>query len=296
MHPPPMPRQACDCHVHVYEDGYPLAPTATFKPPHAPLSKYREMQAALGLARVVLVQATGYGFDNRCMLDALARLGDAARGIAIVPPDATDAELERLHTQGVRGVRYMMIPGAGGLVTWDSIERMAARIAPLGWNIDLQLDGRELPRRKDLIDRLPCKVVVDHNGKFLEPVTVDDPAFQALLAVLDRGDRWIKLSAPYETSKVGPPGYDDVSALARALVRAHPESCLWASNWPHPNRVPPPSDAALLALLSDWAPDEHVRNAILLDNPAAVYGFPDPEGARRASTAAHATSGSASKA
>ena len=150
---------------------------------------------------------------------------------------------------------------------------MAARITPLGWNINLQLDGRDLPLRKAVIDRLPCKVVIDHTGKFLEPVTPDDDAFTALLRVLDRDGRWVKLSGPYETSKVGPPGYDDVSALARALVHAHPDRCLWASNWPHPNRVPPPSDAALLALLAEWAPDEQVRQAILVDNPAAVYGF-----------------------
>jgi D-galactarolactone isomerase len=273
MNPISLPRGACDCHVHVYEDGYPLAPSATFKPPYGPLAAYRQVQAALGLERVVLVQATGYGFDNRCMLAAIAQLGDAARGIAIVAPDASDADLERLHAQGVRGVRYMTIPSAGGLVSWDSIEIMAARIAPLGWNINLQLDGRDLPQRKAVIDRLRCKVVIDHNGKFLEPVKPHDPAFAALLGVLERDGRWIKLSAPYETSKVGPPGYDDVSALAKALVRAHPDRCLWASNWPHPNRVPPPSDAALLALLAEWAPAAKVRNAILVDNPAAVYGF-----------------------
>lgn len=115
--------------------------------------------------------------------------------------------------------------------------------------------------------------MIDHNGKFLEPVAPGHPAFTALLDVLGGENRWIKLSAPYETSKTGPPGYDDVSALARALVRAHPERCLWASNWPHPNRVPPPSEAALLALLTQWAPDERVRHAILVDNPALVYGF-----------------------
>jgi D-galactarolactone isomerase len=268
-----LPRGACDCHVHVYEDGYPLASTATFKPPHGPLSAYRHVQAALGLERVVLVQPTAYGFDNRCMLDAIPQLGDRARGVAIISPEASDAELERLHAQGVRGARYLTIPNAGGLVSWESIERMAARIAPLGWHVDLQLDGRDFPQRKAVIDRLPCKVVIDHNGKFLEPVKPEHAAFQALLAVLEREGRWIKLSAPYETSKVGPPGYDDVSALAKALVRVHPDRCLWASNWPHPNRVPPPSDAALLALLGEWAPDEKVRNAILIDNPASVYGF-----------------------
>jgi D-galactarolactone isomerase len=269
----PLPAGACDCHVHVYEDGFALAPSAVSKPPHGPLSAYRQVQAALGLSRAVLVQPTAYGFDNRCMLEALATLGSAARGIAMVPPDASDGELQRLHAQGVRGVRYMTIPNAGGLVSWDSIERMAARVAPLGWTINLQLDGRDLPQRKAVIDSLPGKVVIDHNGKFLEPVPTGHPAFVALLEVLQAEQRWVKLSAPYETSRIGPPGYDDVSALATALVSAHPGRCLWASNWPHPNRVPPPSDAALLALLSDWAPDEAVRRAILVDNPATVYGF-----------------------
>ncbi|MES2958982.1 MAG: amidohydrolase family protein [Pseudomonadota bacterium] len=270
---PAMPPGACDCHVHIYEDGYPLVASATFKPPHAPVPAYRDVQRALGLERAVLVQPTGYGFDNRCLLDALGQLGDAARGVACVPADVSDAELQRLHSTGVRSVRYMMLAGSGGLLSWDSLATMAGRLAPLGWNINLQLDGRELPLRRALIDSLPGKVVIDHTGKFLEPVTVDDPAFRALQSLLDREGRWVKLSAPYETSKLGPPHYGDVATLARALVRSHPERCLWASNWPHPNRTPLPSDAQMLALLSEWAPDAREREAILVHNPAEVYGF-----------------------
>ena len=270
----PMPRGACDCHMHVYDEGrFPLASTATFKPPHAPLSAYREVQQALGLQRVVVVQATGYGFDNRCVLDALAQLGASSRGVAIVPPDVPDTELARLHQAGVRGLRYMMIPGAGGPLDWGSIETTAARLLPLGWHINLQLDGRELPQRQALIERLPCPVVIDHTGKFLVPVTVDDPAFQALLSVLQRPDRYVKIAAPYETSKIGAPGYDDVAVLAKTLLRAHPDRCLWASNWPHPNAKPLPDSADMLALLGQWAPDEATRNRVLADNPARLYGF-----------------------
>jgi len=207
----------------------------------------------------VLVQPTGYGFDNACLLDALAQLGKEAIGAAVVPAEVSDSELQRLHAGGVRGVRYMMLGGSGGLLPWDTLEAMAARIAPLGWHINLQFDGREMPQRKELIDRLPGTVLIDHVGRFVEPVAVHDPAFKALQSVLERDRRWVKLSAPYETSKSGPPLYDDVSALARALVRSHPQRCLWASNWPHPNRVPRPADADVLALLSNWAPDAAVR-------------------------------------
>lgn len=267
------PAGSCDCHLHIYEDRYPLAATATFKPPHAPVSAYRQVQQQLGLERAVLVQPTGYAFDNRCMLDSLRQFGPAARGICIVGTDIRDDELQQLHVAGVRGVRFMMIAGAGGPLPWETLEPIAARIAPLGWNINLQLDGRDLPKYKALIDRVPGKLVIDHTGKFLEPVPVDDESFKTLQRVLERPDRWVKLSAPYETSKSGPPDYDDVAALAKALLRAHPDRCLWASNWPHPNRNPPPSNDAMLALLDAWTRDTATRDAVLVANPQRLYGF-----------------------
>ena len=264
------PPGACDCHMHVYEDRFALAPTATFKPPHAPVSDYRKVQAALGLQRMVVVQPTSYGFDNTCTLEAMAAFGPQARGIVVIRPDTGEAELQRLHALGVRGVRYMMV--FGGVLPWASLEAMAARIQPLGWHIDLQLDGRDLPQHAAMLARLPCDLVIDHNGKFLEPVPPEHPGFQTLLRLLDSGRCWVKLSAPYETSKVGPPRYDDVSVLARALVQANAGRCLWASNWPHPNIDPAPSSAAMLDLLLHWADDDATCRAILVDNPARLYG------------------------
>jgi D-galactarolactone isomerase len=270
----PEPAGACDCHVHVYDAAHPLAPSATFKPPHAPWSAYQAVQRALGLSRAVLVQPTGYGLDNAVLLAALAQAGAAARGVVVLPVDVSDDELQRLHALGVRGVRFMMLGGAGGVLPWRALPSMAQRIAPLGWHVNLQLDGRDLPQHRQMIDALPCGVVIDHTGKFIEPVPLGHPAFRALNAVLERPQRWIKLSAPYETSKVGPPHYDDVSLLARALLNAHPERCLWASNWPHPNRKPVPSDAAMLALLDAWTEgDRALRQRVLVANPAALYGF-----------------------
>jgi D-galactarolactone isomerase len=141
--------------------------------------------------------------------------------------------------------------------------------------VQLQLDGRRLPEREALLKRLKGALVIDHNGKFLEPVATDDPSFKSLLRLLENGRTWVKLSAPYETSKKGPPLYPDVGALAKALVKAAPERCVWATNWPHPSvpRAQCPDDADLLDLLLDWAPDEAVRKKILVDNPATLYGF-----------------------
>jgi len=257
--------------MHVYEDRFPLVPQATFKPPHAPLADYLQVQRVLGLSRAVVVQPNGYGFDNRCTLDALCALGASARGIATVPVDVAEDELERLTRAGVRGARFHMLPG--GMLGWDAFLPLAARITAFGWYVQLQLDGRELPQHEAALARLPVPLVIDHNGKFLEPVAVDHPGFKTLLRLLAGGNTWVKLSAPYETSHQGPPHYADVGALAKALVRAHAERCVWASNWPHPGRDPRPDSAALLDLLLEWAGDEATRRRILVDNPAALYGF-----------------------
>ena len=262
---------ACDCHMHIYDESYPLAPTATFKPPNAPVPAYREVQRELGLTRVVVIQPTGYGEDNRCTLAGMAALGANARGIAVLPPDVADAELQRLHGLGMRGVRFMMLPG--GVLPWSALEPTAARIAPLGWHIGLQLDGRELPQRESMLAKLPGTIVVDHVGKFLEPVPVESEAFASLCRLLGRGNFWIKLSAPYETSKRRAPGFEDVAELARALAARFPERCLWASNWPHPNATPQPSNHALYEWARSCVDNDANWKRILVDNPAEVYGF-----------------------
>jgi D-galactarolactone isomerase len=262
---------ACDCHIHIYEEGYTFAPSATFIPPPAPVSAYRQVQKELGLTRAVVVQPTGYGFDNSCTLAAVKTLGADARGVAMLPPQHDDDEIARLHEAGIRGLRYMML--AKGLASWSNLDADADRIAPFGWHINLQLDGRELPVHEAALKDLPCKLVIDHTGKFLEPVLPDSEPFRALCRLLDRGQCWVKLSAPYETSRDGAPGYDDVALLARTLAERYPERCLWASNWPHPNAQPRPDEALLLDWLIRCAGNEGTVKKILVDNPEAVYGF-----------------------
>jgi D-galactarolactone isomerase len=262
-----------DTHMHIFEGRFAVAPTAVVKPPEAPVSAYRKICERLGIERTVVVQPSAYAADNSCTLEAIAALGPNARGIAVVTEAVSDAELERLTKAGIRGVRFFML--RGGVLPWESLEPLAARVASFGWHVQLQLDGRLLPDHEAVLKRLPGTLVIDHVGKFLEPVPTDHPSFRALLRLVEQGRTYIKLSAPYEVSKLGPPTYDDVGALAKVLVRAAPERMLWASNWPHVGTPPEryPDDAQLLDMLLDWAPDAAVRTKILVDNPQQLYGF-----------------------
>jgi D-galactarolactone isomerase len=233
---------------------------------------YLALRRRLGIGRTVVVQPSTYGTDNGCTVPAIAALGrDTARGVAIVDDTVDRTELEELTKGGIRGARFHMLAGAP--IPWERLDRIAARVQDVGWHVQLQLDGRDLPGRQAQVRSWPGRIVIDHVGKFLEPVTPEHPAFRCLLDLIETDRVWVKLSGAYEVSKRGAPLYEDVGLLAKALVKAAPERMLWASNWPHPSVENKPDDAVLLDLLLDWAPEEATRRRILVDNPAEVYGF-----------------------
>jgi len=263
---------ACDTHMHIYESRFPILPDAIV-PPEAPPAAYRALQQRLGVERAVIVQPNAYGKDNRCTLEAIAALGLArTRGIAVIDRATPDAEIEALTNAGMRGIRFHLLPK--GYLSWDLLDELSARVQSFGWHTQIQLNGRELPEREAALRRVPGTIVIDHVGRFHDPVPVDHPAFQALLRLIDTGRCYVKLSAPYESiSRDGPPKWRDVGVIATALAAHAPERMLWASNWPHPGQKYIPDEADLLDLFGEWVPDAASRRRILVDNPAQLYGF-----------------------
>src|SRR5262245_33657915 len=59
------PANACDCHMHIYDAKYPVAPSATLKPPDALVADYKLLQNRIGTTRNVIVTPSTYGTDNR---------------------------------------------------------------------------------------------------------------------------------------------------------------------------------------------------------------------------------------
>lgn len=270
--PPP---RACDCHCHVIAplDKYPLVAERRYTPPEATLEAYAQVLDTLGLERTVIVQPSVLGTDNGATLEAMAALGARARGVAVVDADVADAELERLHEAGIRGLRLNVLFGGG--VGFEAMERLAARIAPMGWHLQLLVDARDLAALAPRLRALPVDIVVDHMGHMSTAHGIDHPGFQALLALVREGACWVKLSGNYRISAAGPP-YADAAPFARALIEAGPGRMVWGTDWPHPAlEGPMPNDGALLDAVFDFAPDDALQRAILVDNPATLYGFDD---------------------
>ncbi len=268
------PANTIDSHMHLYDATTPVAKTAVVPPPvWANVDAYRKVQARLGISRAIVVQPSAYGLDNSVTLAGVAALGrDKARAVVVVN-DATPAdEWRRLTDAGACGLRMHMLPG--GAVGWEDMASLARKAADHGWHMQMQMDGRHLHERVDFLKTLPCTLVVDHVGKFLEPVTIEHPGFKALASLLDTGRVWLKLSAAYEVSRAGPPDFRDTGALATEAARLAPERMVWASNWPHVSKLAdPPDDAGELDTLLYWIADPAVRTRILVDNPAKLYGF-----------------------
>ena len=132
--------------------------------------------------------------------------------------------------------------------------------------------GWNFPSARARLKKLPGKLVVDHIGKFLQIVPPGHESFRALARLVESGRTYVKLSAPYEFSKSGPPDYADAGALAKTLIAIAPERMLWATNWPHPSEPAghKPDEAMLLDTLLHWADDDTTRRKILADNPARL--------------------------
>jgi D-galactarolactone isomerase len=266
-----LPVYTCDCHMHVYDAARfpPLRPGARMQP-DAAVADYRLLQQRIGTSRTVVVQPAAYVTDNDVTLDAIAQLGREARGIAVVHPDVTDAELKRLDAGGIRGIRFTQFDPRTAATRRDMIEPLAHRVEPLGWHVQIHLRSDQIVDAADLLQRLPGTVVFDHLGRLAGGV--DDPALTIIRRMLDRGRTWVKLSGAYFFGEA--PAYAGALPVARAYVAAAPERVVWGSDWPHPTEPEKPDDAMLVDLLSDWASDEATRRRILVDNPAALYGFP----------------------
>ena len=270
MSAPAVPRNACDCHAHVYgpRERYPMRPGARYVPPAGYLADYQAMLRRIGIDRAVVVQPTVYA-DNTATADALAASNGQWRGVAKFPTGRIDADFAAMNRIGFRGVR---VHGTGEAKEFGQLEEIARAIAPFGWHIQLHADAEHLVDLESLLLKLPVPVVLDHFAR-IDPAQGPDGAEMTVVKrLLSSGRIWLKLSGGYLVSKQPFP-YPELDPIAKSLIATRPDRLVWGTNWPHPSQDSPPDEADLLALLAHWAPDPATRENILVHNPAKLYFF-----------------------
>lgn len=264
------PANACDAHFHIIDPRFPTPETT--KPVGSTFDDYLLHQRRIGTTRAVPVQPKFHRTDHACILDALGRLGKNGRGVGVCHPDVPDTELKRLDAGGIRGLRFSVWNPSDTVTTIDMIEPLAKRIAGLGWHVQLHMSGDQIVETSALLNRLPCPIVFDHMGRLPPKQGPEHPAFRVIVDLAGKDRAWVKLAGAYLNTEQGPP-YADATRIAQAFVKEAPERLVWGSDWPHVTEKHKPDDAELFDLLAVWAGSEKTRDAILVDNPARLYGF-----------------------
>ena len=277
-----LPPGSVDAHCHVFGPGaqFPYAAARKYTPCDASAAQLFALRDRLGFSRNVIVQATCHGADNSAMLDAVARADGAARGVATVRPDISEAELASLHEAGVRGVRFNFVRRLVDLTPREDLLKVVRKIAPLGWHVVIYFEAADLPEWRDFFLDMPVPLVVDHMGRPDVTQPVDGPEFSEFLDFMRaKDDIWCKVTCPERLSVGGPPAlageraaYQDVVPFARTVVQEFPDRVLWGTDWPHPNlKDHMPDDGLLVDGIPQIATTPLAQRALLVDNPMRLY-------------------------
>jgi len=282
FHPSPsrpklrLPPGACDAHCHVFgpHRTFPFAEDRPFTPADAPKEALFALHEMLGIERCVVVQSSCHGFNNDVVADAIAARHGAYCGVALLPVSVSDEELKRLDTLGFCGVRFNFMKHLGKAAPIEAVIAFGDRLARLGWHLQVHFESGLIGELAPWFKRSPVPVVIDHMGRMDASLGIAQPAFRQLLDLM-RDDRFrVKVSGSERLSRQRAP-YEDAIPFARTLVAEFGDRTFWGTDWPHPNSaLGVPDDGILVDLLSEIAPTDALRQALLVDNPGASIDFP----------------------
>jgi predicted TIM-barrel fold metal-dependent hydrolase len=268
-----------DCHAHIIDlQRFPLPPGRGYKPTPDESGTREEFAAVLdahGIGRGLLVQLSGYGTDNRVLLDAIAAYPGRFKAIAVIDPSITDRALEDLARGGVVGVRFNLPSYDPEALVRQDAPKLLARIRSFGWFAQVYADDSQWHAAAPVLRASNVNVLVDHLGVRDLTRGTDQKGFREVLSLGKDGRAVVKLSGIYRISRQGSE-FTDVDPFVEQLIAAFGvERCVWGSDWPFINTPIRPSYADLLAPLRRWLPDEADRAKVLAVNASRLFKFED---------------------
>jgi len=247
-----------DTHAHIFLRSLPMVANRRYTPGYdATLNDYMRVLADNDIGCGVLVQPSFLGTDNSYMLSALDRYPTALRGVAVVDAGVSDAELEDMDQRGVVGIRFNMIGKDIAEMASPDHQALVRRIGQLGWHVEVQARGGDIPAVFKHLERFDGHIVIDHFGLPDPRLGLRDPGFRQLLKEGENGRTFVKMSASYRCHGL------DVAPLAGALLATlGPRRLLWGSDWPWTQFENGRSYPRIAAELSRWLPDLHALDQI----------------------------------
>lgn len=269
-----------DCHCHVLDPrGFPYAADVRYRPAGQETGTARyfeQVLSAYGVQHALLVGPnSGYGTDNRCLLDAIAQGDGRFKGIAVVANDASLGTLQGLQVSGIVGVAFnFALHGLDHyLAGHNSITALLGRVADAGMFVQVQAHEAQLEALAPLLRDCGAKVLIDHCGRPTVPEGVSGKGFAALLGLAKGGRTSVKLSGFAKFSEQDYP-FADASPFISALLDAFGSGqCIWASDWPYLMAHSRLDYGALLQLFAQTVPDMTMRQDILWNTPMRLFGF-----------------------
>ena len=267
------PEGAIDAHCHVFgpQAQFPFSAKAKYQPQDAGPDQLFALRDRLGFARNIIVQASCHGTDNAATLDAIAKSNGRARGVAVVDPAISEADLHALHEGGIRGIRFNFLKRLVDDAPKDKFLDVAARL-PAGWHVVVYFEADILAELRSFLDAIRVPLLIDHMGRPDVSQGPDGPDMRAFRALLDsRPDISFKATCPDRLDPAGPP-WDEFARAVAPLVADYPDRALWGTDWPHPNMQDAiPDDGQLVDMIPQIAPTADLQQRLLVQNPMRLY-------------------------
>lgn len=265
---------AIDTHAHVFKRDLSLAGDRRYAPTYdATIANYLAMLDRNSMSHGVLIQPSFLGTDNAYLLEALRTAPERLRGIVVVAPETSGADLAALASVGCVGIRLNLIGQPDPAFDTAIWKRHLADLAGLGWQVEVQAEARRLPSLVPPLVAAGVPVVVDHFGRPDPVLGVDDPGFHYLLGGGPSGRVWVKLSGAYRNGGNGTGEHTALKAAALLRETLGPGRLLWGSDWPHTQFETVATPEAARQSLDVWLPDQKQRRAVLTDTPARLFRF-----------------------
>lgn len=267
-----------DCHNHILDPmRFAYGAETSYRPAGqevATFDQFRQVMDTYGVRRALIVGPnSGYGIDNRCLLDAIARSDGRCKGIAVVPLDCGSAELRRLKAAGIVGIAFNATFPEHSVAHYMGTHDLLARLADLDMVLQIQVEGDMLALMMPLIEASRVRLLIDHCGRPVVGSGLGQPGFQALLALGRSGRASVKLSGYQKFATQAYP-YPDTAGFIGALIEAFgPDACLWGSDWPFLKATERVDYGPLLTLAASLLPDPTVRRKIMWETPCRLFGF-----------------------